>query len=69
MTAPENRFIQIANGACFSSQKLVYWFQSIKREAQIMIEKMKKVFCIVGAVVALAGIVFAAIKLIPKLKK
>ena len=34
-----------------------------------MIEKMKKVFCIVGAVVALAGIVFAAIKLIPKLKK
>ncbi len=34
-----------------------------------MIEKMKKVLCIVGAVVALVGIVFAAIKLIPKLKK
>ncbi len=34
-----------------------------------MVEKVKKVLCIVGAVVALAGIVFAAIKLIPKLKK
>lgn len=34
-----------------------------------MIEKMKKVLCIVGAVVALAGIVFAAVKLLPKLKK
>ena len=34
-----------------------------------MLEKMKKVLCILGAVVACAGIVFAAIKLIPKLKK